>query len=273
MKSLFLTVICISTIVSTLYGQNTKEYNANNIAAIFISNVNGSVDIIGGDRTNVMVETSDYKMKNANTLHEFMYNDTLVIVMEDKNFTAEQCDSDYSFPGNIRQRNCNRNYNPDHINITVKVPHDLMVKASTINDGVIKIENVSNSITAKNINGDIRINRARKVHEAHTINGDLNIDFISQPLLSGKYYTLNGDLTLKVPKSFNAELSFKSFNGDFYSDIDNLKFKESKTEKVDSRRRFHIKADNKTYMTAGNGGVELALETFNGDAILKTFEN
>jgi len=273
MKLIIVYLIFLCSTVAIFSQENTSSFNAGDIAAIFISNVNGSVEVNGHNNDEVEVNTSAYKIKDGYKLHQFMYNDTLVIVMEDKHFTVQDCDSDYPFPSNIRQRNCNRSYSPDVLYITVSAPRSMLIKASTVNEGDIIISNVTKDVTAKNINGSISLDQVVGVHEAHTINGDVDVEFANQPTISGKYYSLNGNLNIYVPNTFDAELTFKSFNGDFYTNIDDIKLKASKIEKIDSDRKFHIKADKKSYMTVGDGGIVMELETFNGDAIIKKIEN
>ena len=100
-----------------------------------------------------------------------------------KNFSVKDCDSDYVFPGNIRQRNCNRSFSPDLVNITISVPKSTIIKASTINNGNVYISHVNKEITTKNINGRITLENVAEVNEAHTINGDLEITFQKKSII------------------------------------------------------------------------------------------
>ena len=272
---LFLTGFMALSFLNVDYDKDITTYDAKEIAAVFISNINGSVTVKGlkegsPESKHVTVSTSNNKIKNGMLLHQVMYNDTLVIVMEDKSFTAADCDNDYDFPGNIRLRDCRNYQSPQHVDINVELPPGIIVKASTINEGKISITNISEKIIADNVNGGIVLHETPNIEKAHTINGDLDIRINQQPQINGAFYSLNGDINMKVIEGLNAELTFKSFNGDFYTDIKDIEVKESKIEKINKSRGFHIKADQKSYMVAGKGGVTLDLETFNGDAILKS---
>jgi len=273
MKNILIKFICICFLHCSINAQsNISNYDAKNIAAVFIANINGSIKVNGTKSNTVNIETSNYKMKDGFIVHKFMYNDTLVVVMEDKTFSVAECDSDYIFPRNIMRRNCNTNSNPDLVDIEISVPSQMMVKASTYNEGDILFSDVSGLIVAKNLNGHIKLYNVSYVESAHTLNGDLDVTLDKQPQSNGKFFSLNGDINIVSENKLDVDLTFKSMNGEFFTNIEDLHVDQSNIESIKSNHKFKIKLDKKTFMTAGNGGVLLELETLNGDAILKTLE-
>jgi hypothetical protein len=64
-------------------------------------------------------------------------------------------------------------------------------------------------------------------------------------------------------------MSFKSFNGDLYTNLDNLTSLPTELEKIESKKGIKLKVGGKSVYKIGQGGALLAFETFNGDAIIK----
>ena len=62
------------------------------------------------------------------------------------------------------------NYNVD---FTVKVPFGMNLHISTVNDGIITVNNVSGSLHVNNVNEEISIKNAKGTTFAHTVNGDV----------------------------------------------------------------------------------------------------
>ena len=64
-----------------------------------------------------------------------------------------------------------------------------------------------------NVNGAITITNAKGKTDAHTINGNLTVNYLSNPPEASSYNTLNGKLTVTYQPDLSADLQFKSMNG------------------------------------------------------------
>ena len=104
-----------------------------------------------------------------------------------------------------------------------------------------------------------------------TINGDLDINYISVPLTPSRFYTLNGDINATFNENLNAVLGFKSRNGDLFTNIDNIKYLPVKIEKTEvfDNGGIRYKIGEYTTIKVRNGGVKIDFETFNGNVIVK----
>jgi DUF4097 and DUF4098 domain-containing protein YvlB len=133
------------------------------------------------------------------------------------------------------------------------------------------VNDVEGFMKVNNINGKITVINAKNANEIHTINGDVNINYVAMPPDNSKYYTLNGKLTVIFPSELSADCSFKSFNGEFYTDFENIEKLPStitKTTKENEGGTVH-KLYKGSAIRIGNGGKNLKFETFNGNIYIK----
>lgn len=157
------------------------------------------------------------------------------------------------------------------VNYTIKVPYSTNLKVSTINNGDVSVLDVKGEIKANNINGAITLKHVSKVYDVHTINGDVDINYVTLPPDNARYYTLNGDLTVTYPANLSADCSFKSFQGEFYTDFPEVEVMPAKIKKIvekDGESTRH-KLEKGSNIKIGNGGLKLHFETFNGNIYIK----
>ncbi|WP_276497151.1 DUF4097 family beta strand repeat-containing protein [Pontibacter litorisediminis] len=157
-------------------------------------------------------------------------------------------------------------------NYTIKVPQHTNLSLITINNGDIKIRNISTDyIEASNINGAILLENIAAEVDAKTINGNVVVSYRENPKKQARLETLNGNIELLYQKALSATIDFSSFNGDFYTDLEDLQKLSPKVEKVSSSDgssttyRLGQAASFKT----GAGAARLELKTFNGKVIVK----
>jgi DUF4097 and DUF4098 domain-containing protein YvlB len=113
-------------------------------------------------------------------------------------------------------------------------------------------------VSANSVSGDIVLNhlRARSV-TAHTVSGDVEVmvdEFTGSGDLS--FHTVSGDVTLELPRQFDADVSMTTVSGAMDSDYP-ITLGNGRT----SRRSINARI--------GNGGRRLELKTVSGDVKLK----
>ncbi len=154
---------------------------------------------------------------------------------------------------------------------TIKVPYNMNIHVSTVNKGDVTVQDVAGIISAHNVNGPITIKNAKNTTDAHTINGNLTVNYLAVPPGNSSYYTLNGTLSVTYPQSLSADLEFKSMNGGFYTDFDNVQVlpaRITKTErKTDEGTVYKINKDSD--IRIGSGGKTFKFETLNGNVYIK----
>jgi len=263
-----------------------KKSTAN---TIIIANINGSITLSGYDGDKVLVEVgksihakTDARLETGKQeiqLGVIDRADTLIYYTKDgctafgqnnngKNRFGSQSKG-WGYTWNCNNGNCNNDKVYDYkMDFTVKVPTGVNVMLSTINEGDITVENVTGTVKVNNVNGSIRLLNLVSAVDAHTINGDVDIDYTANPSNECRFYTLNGDINAMFKKGLAADLSFESFNGDFYTNVASITPLPPSVEKSNRGEGIRYKVNGNRYQI-GKGGVFLDFETFNGNVYLK----
>ena len=266
------------------YSEDIKQeisFEKPGVANVFyLTNINGSIKVEAYDGQQVILEAKkQVKAKNNERLERSRQElslgvidryDTIIVYVKGPcgafgikgnkhgesrwNYNWNNCEYDYDFK----------------FDFTLKVPKTMNLYLSTINEGDIDVSSVSGSLNVNNVNGGISLKQVSGLAKVHTINGNVTLDYQSLPKEASKYYTLNGDINVLFPKGLKADMTFKSFNGDFYTNIEKLEYKQAMVEKKPAGKSGGLAyVDSRTAISVGGGGVNLDFETFNGDVFVK----
>ncbi len=250
-----------------------KEFVVSPNSVLAVYNIDGFIKVEGYDGNKVLIEIDKTISGKTNEIVEKGKQ-------EFKLEFEQKADSLIAYIIEPMDSRPNRNkWNNDHrkiqyrynLNFTIKVPKSMSLAVSTINNGDITIADVSGFMRVNNINGKITVKNAQKANDIRTINGDVNINYTTLPPDSAKYYTLNGNLTVIFPNNLSADCSFKSFNGDFYTDfedVEKLPARVTKTINETDKGTTH-KLSKGSMIRIGSGGKNLNFETFNGNIYIK----
>lgn len=251
-----------------------KEFTVSATTTLAIYNINGFIKVEGYDGDKVILEIDKTisgktqaimeEGKNEFKLNFDQNSDSLIVYM------SEPWDAR---PNRNQDRwNNHRKIEYDYnLDFTIKVPKGINLIASTINRGDVNVTDVVGRLKANNVNGKITLKNVKNLYDAHTINGNVTVNYIALPPDDAKYYTLNGDLNITYPANFSADCEFKSFNGDFYTDFENVEKLPSKISKIttnEGKGTTH-KLSKGSSIRIGNGGKNLKFETFNGNIFIK----
>jgi len=185
--------------------------------------------------------------------------------------TNRRHNNGWSYQWDCNNGDCNPPYDYT-FNFTVKVPSGINIEVSTVNEGNVTVENVKGRVKAENVNGAIRLSALAGQTYASTINGDVDVEYSSNPNQDSRYYSLNGDINALFVKGLAANMTFKSFNGDLYTNVQNLQGMSAIIEKKQDKEGTSLKIGGNRFKV-GNGGAILDFETFNGDVIVKEKNN
>jgi hypothetical protein len=158
-------------------------------------------------------------------------------------------------------------------NFTIKVPQNTNLSLQTINNGDVKSKDITAGyIKAYNVNGPITLENISGEIDAKTVNGSVVVSYRENPKKKARLETLNGNIELLYQKPLSATISFSSFNGDFYTDLDDLQKLNPEVEKVSSMEgtTTTYKLGKSTSFKTGAGTATLILKTFNGKVIVKS---
>lgn len=166
------------------------------------------------------------------------------------------------------------NNNPINYNIkldyVIKVPRNVSLRVSTVNNGKIEVTDVTGKLKVNNINGSIHVNNANGLAELHTINGDIDVTYAGSPVSGSSCHTLNGTINATYPEDLSADIKLKSMNGSFYTDFPNAEVAPQtvvKKNASDSGTTYKLNKD--THLKIGKGENKMNFETLNGSIYIK----
>ncbi len=149
--------------------------------------------------------------------------------------------------------------------IDVEVPREARTVISTVNNGDLRIDNVNGDFDAKNVNGGISMNGIAGSGDAHTVNGPIAVHFLKNPMRASSFKSVNGQLDIYFAPELSADLLFKTFNGEIYSDFEVAPRTIPATTAEQRNGKFVYHSNRLRGGRAGRGGPELSFDTLNGN--------
>jgi DUF4097 and DUF4098 domain-containing protein YvlB len=269
----------------------TKEYSFEKKStdnAVMVANMNGNIKVTGYEGDKIMLEVTRTiyaktdarleKGKQEVQLGLLDRADTLIFYVEvgcntfarKGNFkNGKWGNAGWGYNWDCNNRNCKPEYDYK-MDFVLKVPASVHMMVSTINDGDITVENMKGIVSANNINGSIKLTNLVREADVSTINGDVDIEYTTNPVKDCRFYTLNGDINASFQKGLAASLSFESFNGSFFTNIDKMEMLPARVEKSDKGGEgTRYKVHSNRYQVGKGGMAFLDFETFNGNVYLR----
>ncbi|MDH5589373.1 MAG: DUF4097 domain-containing protein [Gemmatimonadota bacterium] len=171
------------------------------------------------------------------------------------------CDSEW----HDDDRGWGRDRDADHrrsvdveVDYVVKLPAGVDFEGTMVS-GDIHIEDVRSEVEATTVSGDVYITTS-EVARATTVSGSVEVAMGSTDWNDLDFQTVNGDITLWLPRNIDARVAFSSLSGDIDSDFDLGDQGRNRRQWVGRTVRGVI----------GEGGSRrLSLKTVSGDVRLK----
>ncbi len=122
-----------------------------------------------------------------------------------------------------------------------------------------------------NVNGMITLSNAKGITNAATINGNLTINYLSNPPGGCSYHTINGTIKVSYQPDLSADLEFMSIHGSYYTDFPDAGRMPAVVTKdqVANGHGMVYKLNKSTAVRIGQGGRTFRFETINGDIFIK----
>lgn len=254
----------------------SKEFsiNKNNASAILaVYNINGFIKVEGyaGDKVTIEVDKT-ISAKEKNVFEEGK--------AEFKLEFEQIGDSVVAYISNPNDSRPNRRWNNEerhrieywyNLDFTIKVPMNMNLNVSTVNNGSVTVENVSGAkIRAHNVNGAIALTNVKGTTSAVTVNGNVDVSYLSNPAEASTYSTINGTIKVSYQPNLSADFQFKSMHGDLYTDFDNVILPANLTKNQEGRGSGTVyKLSKVTAVRVGSGGALFKFETLNGSVYIK----
>src|SRR6266404_936587 len=106
-----------------------------------------------------------------------------------------------------------------HMDFELQVPLKTALNVRTVNQGNIRIENVSGDYSVRNVKGRIEMLGSGGGRIAKTVNCGVKIRFPENPTANSQFASVNGSVELSFQDNLAADFRFKTFNGGVYSDF------------------------------------------------------
>ena len=243
---------------------------------LFIYNISGFIKVEGYDGNKVLLEMdktisaeNDQLLETGKKEFKLGFDQRSDTVMA---YIADPFDSrphrNWQYNDTRRDRDIEYNYNVD---FTVKVPFGMNLHISTVNEGIVTVNNVGGTLHVSNVNGEISIKNAKATTYAHTINGDVTVTYLVNPADESSYYTINGTIRVNFQPGLSADLQFKSMNGEFFTDfMDATSLPPTVNKTLDKKSGGSVyKLNSSTSVRFGKGGKRFRFETLNGNIYIK----
>ena len=254
-----------------------REFTLTGIAGngtLFIYNISGFIKVEGYDGTKVLIETDKTIQADDDKTLETGKKDFRIGFDQGADSIIAYIASPYdSRPHRNWQYNDVRpkieySYNAD---FTVKVPYGMNLHISTVNNGIVTVNNVGGKLYVSNVNDKISIKNAKGSTYAHTVNGDVSVNYLTNPDEESSYYTINGNIRVSYQPGLSADLQFKSMHGDFFTDFADAELLPSSVTKMQQKKGEGTvyKLNAITSVRFGKGGRIFKFETLNGNVYIK----
>lgn len=245
-----------------------------------IFNINGNVTVEGYAGNEIMVEAemeieSEYESEIEVSREELEFRvveeDDLVLIYIDAPFIE------------IKRRGDKINYRIDRwddnyeflFDISVRVPRNTHIHASTINRGMVTIRHTAGEVSASNINGEITLEQITGKTKARTVNGDITARYHESPEQDSDYHTVNGTIEVNYPIDLSADIRFESLHGELYTDFENIKRLQSQVQSDRKQRngRTRYRVDKNSPIRIGQGGPKFSFKVLNGNVYIKKIQS
>ncbi|TAK54906.1 MAG: hypothetical protein EPO24_12710 [Bacteroidetes bacterium] len=156
----------------------------------------------------------------------------------------------------------------------IQVPTSCSMKLSTLNDGDIKVENVTGDIEVSNLNGEVTLENISGSAVVDALNDDITVVFASvDTKKSMSFSSMNGDIDVTLPADTKAMMRLKNDMGEIYSDFEiKMDYSAPKVEDYPKDKRGKRKISMEKMMNGtinGGGGADMLLKNFNGDIFIR----
>lgn len=158
--------------------------------------------------------------------------------------------------------------------LVVKVPFRTSLDLTCVNQGDIRVENITGDIEASNTNGSVTLSNISGSAVAHAFNKDLTVTFNEvDPEKAMSFSSFNGDVDVTFPANLKAKVKIKTQQGDIFSDfqikeIENPE-KVIKKNMRDTDGKYQVSIERSFWGLINNGSREIQFTNYNGDIYIR----
>jgi Putative adhesin len=157
------------------------------------------------------------------------------------------------------------------VELSLKIPKNVKLKLSTVNNGEIEVENVQGELELNNVNGGIKCTGITGSVVASTVNGNVVATFNAiDDKAPMAFTTLNGNVDVSFPATAKSNLKLKSERGEIFTDFDiDIDKTQPKTETKKEAGMYQLKLDDWIIGKINGGGPEVLMKNMNGNIYVR----
>ena len=217
---------------------------------IRVQNMNGNVDVVASTGTNVeVIAEKRWDRGNPRDVRFEVLRDegnVTICALWDNDRQDSSCTAT-----SYRANNNSGKNNDVEVYFTIKLPKGIKVSANTVN-GDVDVDGAGTQTHASSVNGEVRVTTLAGPVSASSVNGSVDVDMATIVGTEAMdFKSINGNVVLRVPDAFDAELTMSTVNGNVRSD-----FPLTLEGRIDPRRIRGV---------IGSGGRKLRVSTVNGN--------
>ena len=244
--------------------QKTFPFSGAAPKKVIVDNVNGSIHVTGQAGNEIRMVAHQRLRADSPEKAEQARRDVKLDMSQEANTVRLYVDG----PFRCRDGGIHMHGRPGYevkYDFELQVPSGTAVNLKTINDGEIKMENVSGDYEVENINGGIEMDDVSGSGRVYALNGRVRVAFRENPRARSSFGSLNGEVRVSFRPDLSADLRFKTFNGGVFTDfpVSYLPVPAAAGERRDGK--FVYKSNEWSAVRVGHGGPELSFDAFNGN--------
>ncbi len=156
------------------------------------------------------------------------------------------------------------------VQFDVTIPAGSQIDVSTVNDGKVDVDGVTGLVSARNVNGPVRVSGAHQCGRVKSINGAVQLQLVQvlipAPGEGCELETINGNITLQLPADAGLDLAMELFNGSLRTEFEVESMAMTpKVEKSRKGNRLRYEISQAGGLRIGAGGANLFVKSLNGD--------
>jgi hypothetical protein len=159
------------------------------------------------------------------------------------------------------------------MDLTVRVPRNASIKASTHALGNIEIHNVAGDLEASDDNGDVVMSGVSGSAVVDVLNGNIVVSFAGvDPQKGMSFSVLTGKIDVTFPPDLKATFLMRTEGGEMYSDfpVKIEKYLEGSGGEIETGKgKYRIPVKNGARGTVNGGGAEIQFNNFTGDTYIR----
>jgi hypothetical protein len=138
------------------------------------------------------------------------------------------------------------------VDFEVRIPAGVDFQGALVSGG-IEATGLRSDVWARTVNGRVEV-ATSGLARASSVSGDIDVEMGGTGRGRMEFNTVSGDITLRLPADFSADVSFSSLSGSFDSDFS-----------MEIHREKKRWVGHQLQATVGEGGRELSLQTVSGN--------